>query len=69
MNARNNKRAVFSVVRAELVATKRCGKHIFATVNQHATIEEAVYFLGAAQRLYNEDRRQLKDRTEGVGRW
>jgi hypothetical protein len=45
---------VFSVVRAVLV-TQLCGKHIFAAVNQYATIEKAVISVGAAPRLYNED--------------
>jgi hypothetical protein len=52
-DARNDRRAVFSVVRVALVATQRCGKHIFAAVNQHATIKEAVFSVGAAPRLYN----------------
>jgi hypothetical protein len=56
----NNRRAVFSVVSAALVATQLCGKHIFAAVNQHATVEEAVCSVGAAPRLYNEDRTQLE---------
>jgi hypothetical protein len=30
-------------VRAALVATQLCGKRISAAVNQHATIEEAVF--------------------------
>jgi hypothetical protein len=51
---------VFSVVSAALVAVQRCGKHIYATVNQHRTIEEAVFSVGAAPRLYNEDLRQLE---------
>jgi hypothetical protein len=42
-NARNNRRAVFSVTRAVRVAMQRCGKHISAAVNQHATTEEAVF--------------------------
>jgi hypothetical protein len=29
-------------------------------INQHATIEEAVFSVGAAPRLYNEDLRQLE---------
>jgi hypothetical protein len=37
-----------------------CGKHIFAAVNQHATIEEAVFSVEAAPRLYNEDIMQLE---------
>jgi hypothetical protein len=46
---RSNRRAVFSVVKAALFATQRC---------QHATIEEAMYSVGAVPRLYNEDLRQ-----------
>jgi hypothetical protein len=53
VNARNNRRAVFPVVSAALVATQRCGKLISAAVNKHATIEEAVFCLRAAHRLYN----------------
>jgi hypothetical protein len=37
-----------------------CGKHISAAANQHATIEEAVFSVGAALRLYNEDLTQLE---------
>jgi hypothetical protein len=51
---------VFFVVRVALVATQRCGKHISAAANQHATIEEAVFSAVAAPRLYNEDLRQLE---------
>jgi hypothetical protein len=46
---------VFFVVRASLIATQRCGKHIFSAVNQHATTAKAVFSVGAAPRLYNED--------------
>jgi hypothetical protein len=59
-NARNNRRAAFSVVRAVLIATQRCGKHFSAAVNQHATIEEVVFSVGAVPRLYNEDLMQLE---------
>jgi hypothetical protein len=45
-NACNNRRAMFCVVRVARVATKRCGKHISASVNQYATIEEAVFSVG-----------------------
>jgi hypothetical protein len=38
-------------------------KHISASVNQHATIEEAPS-CGSAPRLYNEDLTQLELRTE-----
>jgi hypothetical protein len=54
-NARNNRRAVFSVVRAARVAAQRCGKHISEAVNQDTTIQEAVFSVVAAPRLYNED--------------
>jgi hypothetical protein len=51
---------VFSVVRAVRVATLRFGKHISEAVNQYATIEEAVFSVGVAPRLYNEDLEQLE---------
>jgi hypothetical protein len=57
---------MFSAVRAALVATQRCSKHISTRVNQHAKVEEAVFSVEAAPRLYNEDLRQLRDRTEEV---
>jgi hypothetical protein len=57
-NARYDRRAVFPVVRASLVARQRCGKHISVAVNQNATIEETVFSVGAAPRLHNEDLRQ-----------
>jgi hypothetical protein len=53
-NARNNRRTLFSVVRAARVANRRCGKHIFPAVNQYATTGEAVFSVGAAPRLHNE---------------
>jgi hypothetical protein len=59
-NANNNRRAVFSVVRAALVAKQLCGKHMSAAVNQHGTIKKAVFSEEAAPRLYNEDLRQLE---------
>jgi hypothetical protein len=62
---RNNRRAVFSVVCATLVAMQRCGKHISSAVNQHATLEEAVFSVRAAPRLYNEDLGQLRVIIEG----
>jgi hypothetical protein len=55
---RNNRRAVFSVVSAALVAMQRCGKRISAEVNQHTTMEEGVFSVGATTRLYNEDLRE-----------
>jgi hypothetical protein len=44
----NNRRAMFSVVSTALFIMQRCGKYISATVNQRATIEEAVFSVGAA---------------------
>jgi hypothetical protein len=41
------------------IARQLLGKQIPATMNQHATIEEAVFSVEAAPRLYNEDLRQL----------
>jgi hypothetical protein len=32
-----------------------CDKHIYAAVNQHATIEVVVFPVGVTLRLYNED--------------
>jgi hypothetical protein len=51
---------VFSVVRAARVETQRCGKHISAAVIHHATIEETVFSVGAAPRIYNEDITQVE---------
>jgi hypothetical protein len=59
-NTRNNIRAVFSVAHAKSATTQRCSKHISAAVNQLATIEEALFYLGTAPRLYKEDLRQLE---------
>jgi hypothetical protein len=42
------------------IATQSCGKHISAAVNQHATIEEAVFSMEAAPRLYNGNLQQLE---------
>jgi hypothetical protein len=56
---------VFSVVSAALVK-QRCGKHISAAVNQLATIDEAVFAVGATPRLYNEDLSQLELELSGV---
>jgi hypothetical protein len=52
---RNNRRVVFSVVTATLIATQRCSKRIFARANQQATIEEALFSVGAAPRPFNKD--------------
>jgi hypothetical protein len=38
-----------------LLATQLCGKHISAELNQHAKIEEAVFFCGSTLKLYNEE--------------
>jgi hypothetical protein len=55
---------VFSVVKAEHIASQRCGKHISAALNQNATIKEAVFSVGAAPKLYNEDLTQLTELRE-----
>jgi hypothetical protein len=51
---------MFSAASAALFATQRCGKRVTASVNQHATIEEAAFSVGAAPRLHNEDLRHLE---------
>jgi hypothetical protein len=56
VDARNDRRAVFSVACAALIATQLCCKHISAAVDQHATIEEVVFSVG----LSNEDLSQLE---------
>jgi hypothetical protein len=48
------------VVSVTLVVKQRCGKHISAAVSQNATMEDAVFSVGAATMLYNEDLRQLE---------
>jgi hypothetical protein len=48
------------VVSFALAATQRCGKHSPAAANQHATIEEAVFSVGADPMIYNEELRQLE---------
>jgi hypothetical protein len=35
------------------VATQRCRKHLSAALNQNATMEEAMFSVGATSRLYN----------------
>jgi hypothetical protein len=56
----NNRREVFSLIRAARFASQRRGKHISAEVNQHATIEEAMFSMRAAPKLYNEDPTQVE---------
>jgi hypothetical protein len=46
---------MFSVVRSAHVATHLLGRHISAAVNQYATIEEVVFSVCTAPRLYKED--------------
>jgi hypothetical protein len=48
------------VDRSALVAMQRCGKYICAAVNEYAAIEEAVFSVGAAPRLYKENLGQLE---------
>jgi hypothetical protein len=45
---------------------QRCRKYSSAAVNQHATTEEAMFSVGAAPRLYNEDLRQLIELRESL---
>jgi hypothetical protein len=45
--------AFFVLVRSALVSAHSFCKHISTAVNQHATIEEEVFSVGAALRLYN----------------
>jgi hypothetical protein len=45
---------------------QRYGKHISAAVNPHATIEEAVFSVGAVPTLYNEDLTQLEGELSRV---
>jgi predicted metal-dependent peptidase len=54
------------VVRAANVAKQRWDKHIPATVNQHATIEEAAFSVETASRQYNEDLTQLETELSWV---
>jgi hypothetical protein len=70
-NAPKNRRAVFSVVSAALVATQRCGKYISVAMNQQATTEETVFSVESSPRLYNEVLRQLEIelRVSGAGSW
>jgi hypothetical protein len=56
----HDRRVVFPVVRTTGAAMQQCDKHISAAVNQHATIEEAVLYVGAALRLYNDNLMQLE---------
>jgi hypothetical protein len=68
-NTCKSRKVVFSMVCAVGVATQWCRKQISTTVNQHATVEEAVFyslFLASILRLYNEDLGELRDRIEGV---
>jgi dephospho-CoA kinase len=60
VKAHNSRRAVFSAVRAARAARQLCGNHISAAVSQHAIIEEAVFSVWVAPRLYNEDLTQLE---------
>jgi hypothetical protein len=44
----------------QLVSKERIGKHIPAAKNTHATIDEAVFSVGTALRLHNEELKQLE---------
>jgi hypothetical protein len=60
VNARNNGRAALSVTRAARVSAQRCCNHVSAAVNQHATIEEAVFSVDPPQGYNNEYLTQLE---------
>jgi hypothetical protein len=45
---------------SERIATQLCSNHISATVNQNATIEQAVFSMGTNPKLYNDDLMQLE---------
>jgi hypothetical protein len=62
---------VLSVVSAAFVAMQRCGKHICAAVNQHATIEEAVFSVRGADTINrgSQTTRIRLDGVSGVSSW
>jgi hypothetical protein len=51
---------MISMVSVDLVAKQRYGNHISAAVNQNATMDEAVFPVGDAPMLCNEDLMQLE---------
>jgi hypothetical protein len=61
-NSLNNRRTVFSMICAARVVTQRCGNHISAAVNQHATIDVAVFSVGPPQEYVTRI-----SRSSGVG--
>jgi hypothetical protein len=71
VTSRSNTRNVASGVlcgRAAFVTTQLYGKRISAAVSQHVTTDEAVFSVGAATTLYNEDLTQLEgELSSGVG--
>jgi hypothetical protein len=60
VNARDNRRAVFSVFRAVRFVTQRFGKHLCSSKSTGKKKKEAVFSVKAVPRLYNEDLTQLK---------
>jgi hypothetical protein len=56
MLADNNRRTVFSVVRAVVVATQRCGKHTSTATSPEATMEELCFLRGPCREGISETR-------------
>jgi hypothetical protein len=50
-NARNNRRTVFSVVRAAAVSGQQLGKHVPAAMDTNAAIEERCFYVVRAKML------------------
>jgi hypothetical protein len=50
-NKRNNRRVAFLWKALRSFTMQRCGKHTSVTLNQFATIEEAVFSVGGAPKL------------------
>jgi hypothetical protein len=69
VTSRNNTRDASGVfcVRTAFVATQLYDKRISAAVHQQATIDKAVFSVGVAPTLYNEDLTQLEDLSSGAG--
>jgi hypothetical protein len=52
------------VVSAVLVAMQRCAKHVSAAMNQHATIEETMFFVGGRPEAIKRGSEAARIRTE-----
>jgi hypothetical protein len=72
VTSRNNRRGVASGVLCGRAPPALLCNGAVNTMNQHATINEAVFSVGAAPRLYNEDLKQLElkcSRVSGASSW